>query len=102
MRPLKVGTNARRRHGQSMNDWIIIFEESSLNKHVNDVIPEESVLEKSDEESEAHVTKTFLAGWRAKQKNAGTRKGREFQGNLSVPWGSKAPFVAKLARRRCL
>ena len=38
------------------------------------LIPEESVLEENDSESEAQVTEAFLASWRAKQKTEGVRR----------------------------
>ena len=58
-----------------------------------DGIPEESVLEESDEESEARVTEAFLTGWRAMQKIVGVWKGRGFQGQTSVPEGSEAQLL---------
>ena len=59
-----------------------------------DANPEESVLQESDVESEAHESEAFLTGWRAKQKTAGVRKGRGFQGQPSMLERSKAAAVS--------
>ena len=51
-----------------------------------ETLPEEDDVISEESKSEVHVTKAFLAGWRAKQKHAGsTGQGRGFQGHPSMP-----------------